>query len=1067
MSVATVADDATTRTANLLNSMALAILAGMALFAGFSAVVIREDAPLRLGVSALVMALEVGVLGAIRRGHVRTGAVLQTYGLWAVLAAYFATFTGGDTPGLGAFFVLIVAAHLLLDRPARLGFIGVVLVSMLVLAIGEQQGLLPLRPLPALGPITALGISALLMGLLAAVMQLAVGLLNQSLAQQAESNRALAASRADLERQVAARTADLRAANAQLQQEIEERTQALAALRLSEEKHRLLLDSIRSPVLAVRDDMRILYCNDAFAEMVDSPMASLEGQDLLALFPTFRDTRSHVAYLKALETGEAQDAEGPFGSRLLHARVYPTPWGILAIAEDVTERRKVEEERLRFASQLRTAAETAERLSAILDPEALLQETVELLQDRFNLYHVHVYLYDPESENLVVRAGSGDAGRALVAQRHAIPLAAERSLVARAAAAQAVVRVDDVAYEPAFLPNVLLPDTRSEVAIPLVARGRLVGVLDVQDDEPARFTPLDVDTFVTLAGQIAVAIENARLFEAQGRIQTDLSEARRRLDNLLDQMPQVMLYETGGGREHILGNTQAMLGYPLEKFTTDRGFFPSLINPEDNEQVGKVLADWSAAGRTDVLNLEFRCRRADGREIWVHDFMVNVAPEGEPPYLAGVLVDVTGQRQFIEKLRTAAEVGESLNSLLGPEAVLGEAVQLMQDRFELYHVHLYLYDKLSDALVVSAGSGPIGAQLVAAGHRIPMNAPRSLVAQAATSEDVVNVDDVRGDARFLPNPLLPETRSELALPLLARHGLVGVLDVQDNRPGRFTEADRDTFRILAGQIAIALENARVFDELRRVAERLKEVDRLKSEFLANMSHELRTPLNSIIGYAELILMGINGELDVETQQDVQAIYDNGQQLLTLINDLLDLAKIEAGRMRLEIEDVLVGPLLEEVRTTNAGLLLKKPIELSIEVEPSLPAIRCDRLRLQQILNNLVSNAVKFTEQGHIWLRAYRDGDGVAIEVEDTGIGIQDEDLGTIFDKFRQLDGSFTRRARGTGLGLAITHHLVKLHQGRIDVRSAPSRGTTFVVQLPIQPLDIESVLLSLENGESR
>jgi PAS domain S-box-containing protein len=1071
-----VGDAETTRTANLLHTIALASLIGLVLFVVLT-VSVGEHRWARIGTGCLIIALEIAVLVAVHRSHVAFASRLQTFGLWGILTGYSLALTGITFPGFGAFFVLVAMASLLLDRRTSVQFTGVVLSTTLLLAVFQARGVVPLYPLGEPDLIASLAIQLLLITMMAVLMQIATSLLNQALSDQAHGNRALEASRASLEAQVADRTAELSAVNAQLRQEVDERSAALEALQVSEEKHRLLLDSIRTPVLALNADMSILYCNDAYAEMVDTPMDRLEGRHLVELFPLFARTRSFAAFQQAIATGEPQTAEGEFvDGHYFQARVYPTPWGILSIAEDITERRRADIEREQFASQLRTAAETASRLSTILDPEDLVRETVDLVRERFDLYHVHLYLLDGTTGELVVRAGSGSVGRELEARGHRIPLGAGQSLVARAGASGQVVSVADVQSEPGFLPNAMLPETRSEVAVPLVTDHGLIGVLDVQDDQPGRFTAYDIDTFVTLAGQIAVAIEKARLFHDQQRTQEELRDARQRLHTLLESLPQVLLYETGGGREAIIGNTQAMFGYPIERFVEDRRFFPSLIHPDDSPRLDQGVAEWNASGKPDVLTQEFRSRRADGREIWIRDYMVGVKPEGGLPYMAGVLLDVTERREaeeerlrFIEQLRTAAEVGESLKTLLDPDALVHETVQLMRERFGLYHVHLYIYDKHQDALVVRAGSGEVGARLVASGHRIPLDAPASIVAQAALREELIKVDDVRSDARFLPNPLLPETRSELALPLMVRQDLIGVLDVQDNHPARFTAADLDTFRILAGQIAIALENARVFEELKRVAERLKEVDRLKSEFLANMSHELRTPLNSIIGYAELILMGINGEQDAETQQDVQAIFDNGQQLLMLINDVLDLAKIEAGRMRLEMEDMLVGPLLDEVRTSNAGLLLKKPIEMSIEVESALPAIRCDRLRVQQILNNLVSNAVKFTDRGHIWLRAYREGAMIAIEVEDTGAGIGDEDLGTIFEKFRQADGSYTRRARGTGLGLAITHHLVKLHHGRIDVRSQVGVGTTFTVRLPIHAhpfeLDVEPFLLAFGQGE--
>jgi signal transduction histidine kinase len=207
-------------------------------------------------------------------------------------------------------------------------------------------------------------------------------------------------------------------------------------------------------------------------------------------------------------------------------------------------------------------------------------------------------------------------------------------------------------------------------------------------------------------------------------------------------------------------------------------------------------------------------------------------------------------------------------------------------------------------------------------------------------------------------------------------------------------------------------------------------------------------------------MGIDGEMDPETQADVQAIYDNGQHLLQLISDILDLAKIEAGRLNLNFETVDVQPLLDEIVTSTNGLLLKrqKPVEFKVEVAEDLPAAQVDRLRLNQILNNLLSNAVKFTDEGHITLRAVSDDDHLCFEVEDTGIGIKPDDRERIFEQFRQADGSYKRRAEGTGLGLSITRYLVQMHGGTIVVASQPGQGSTFTVRLPLKRQTAEQVI---------
>jgi signal transduction histidine kinase len=282
--------------------------------------------------------------------------------------------------------------------------------------------------------------------------------------------------------------------------------------------------------------------------------------------------------------------------------------------------------------------------------------------------------------------------------------------------------------------------------------------------------------------------------------------------------------------------------------------------------------------------------------------------------------------------------------------------------------------------------------------------------------------------------------------------VVGVFDVQDDKPYRFSTSEVDVLNTLAAQTATSFRNASSFAEIQNAAERLREVDRLKSEFLSTMSHELRTPLNSILGYAEVMLMGIDGELPEKMQEDVEAIYDNGQQLLSLINDILDLTKIEAGQMTLNIQPIELVPLLEVCKTNNMGLLLKRnvPVEIQITVEQDLPVINVDRVRMSQILNNLVSNAIKFTDEGIIEIiaRYSQNEERVLIQVKDTGVGIAAENLPKLFSRFQQVDGSSTRRAEGTGLGLAITRHLVELHGGELFAESVLKEGSTFTISLP-------------------
>jgi signal transduction histidine kinase len=259
----------------------------------------------------------------------------------------------------------------------------------------------------------------------------------------------------------------------------------------------------------------------------------------------------------------------------------------------------------------------------------------------------------------------------------------------------------------------------------------------------------------------------------------------------------------------------------------------------------------------------------------------------------------------------------------------------------------------------------------------------------------------------------------------------------------------DTFSTLGGQIATALQNAAFVKEIQAVSESLREVNRTKDRFMSSMSHELRTPLNSIIGFSEVLLMGISGDLSAEVQADVQAIFDNGRHLLGIINDLLDLAKIESGTLALHLEPIEIAALFEDVRANNAGLLVDKPVEMLIQLEDDLPALQADPIRINQILNNLVSNAAKFTDEGSITLCAYRHNDQICLEVQDTGVGIHEDDLDRVFERFQQTDQDHARSAKGTGLGLDITRQLVELHGGRIKVRSKLGKGSVFGVYLKV------------------
>jgi signal transduction histidine kinase len=232
-------------------------------------------------------------------------------------------------------------------------------------------------------------------------------------------------------------------------------------------------------------------------------------------------------------------------------------------------------------------------------------------------------------------------------------------------------------------------------------------------------------------------------------------------------------------------------------------------------------------------------------------------------------------------------------------------------------------------------------------------------------------------------------------------------------------------------------------------QKLKEVDRLKDEFLANMSHELRTPLNSIIGFSGILVQDADQRLDDETKDDLQIIYQNGRSLLGLIDSILDLSKIEAGKMELELEEIDPVPLLDEVKAMAAGLVQRKPITLVYERPVESFRVMGDKARLRQVFTNLVGNAIKFTESGQVVVSARASGSMFLVRISDTGIGMSVDELDRLFRPFQQVDGSITRRFGGTGLGLAISQRFMTLMHGAIRVESRKGEGSVFEVEMPL------------------
>jgi signal transduction histidine kinase/CheY-like chemotaxis protein len=407
-----------------------------------------------------------------------------------------------------------------------------------------------------------------------------------------------------------------------------------------------------------------------------------------------------------------------------------------------------------------------------------------------------------------------------------------------------------------------------------------------------------------------------------------------------------------------------------------------------------------------------------------------------------------------DQLQTAAEIARESTATLALDTLLDRAVNLIQEGFHYYHVSTFLIDDRREKAIVRAATGEAGAEMRRTGHFLAVGS-KSIIGYVTHSGQSLVVNDVSQDQIHRAHPLLPETRAEIGIPLKIGEKVIGALDVQANTLNAFSAEDTSVLQILADQLAIAVENTRSYELSQSAVDEMRKADQLKSQFLANMSHELRTPLNSIIGFSRVILKGIDGPVTELQQQDLTAIYNSGQHLLNLINDILDLSKIEAGKMELNFEEnVNIGELANSVMSTVTGLVKDKPIRLSRDISTDLPTFRADPLKIRQVLLNLLSNAAKFTEQGSITLHAsIQTGPAghteVIVSVIDTGPGISPEDRKKLFQPFSQVDASATRKTGGSGLGLSISRHLVEMHGGKIGVESEVGQGSTFYFTLPI------------------
>ncbi len=525
--------------------------------------------------------------------------------------------------------------------------------------------------------------------------------------------------------------------------------------------------------------------------------------------------------------------------------------------------------------------------------------------------------------------------------------------------------------EPFVISNILdIPDSASAerneylregiqsiLCAPIALQNRSVGFVGLDSVNHQRnWTEEDIVT-LRLFGQIAIsALDRAKNQEALAKSEADLRA-------LFSSMEDVVLVVDKDARYvRIAPTNPSRLVRPPEELLGKR--MREVVDSETASRFEEAVT--RTLNTNEAVQIEYKL--PVGTETYW--FLANLT-KLDNENVFWVARDITERktaedaiRRRNEYLAVSAEIGKLVTSTLDLNSIFARTVNLIKDRFHFDSAGIYIVEETGFNAVLREATGTAGAEMKSRNYSHQVNT-KSVVGKVATEGQAVVVNDITTDPLHIYNPLLPDIKAEAAIPLRIGNRIIGVIHIQAVRKDVFTEDEISVLQTLADQVAVAIDNARSFELSQQAVMEMREIDRLKSQFLANMSHELRTPLNSIIGFSRVILKGIDGPVTELQQQDLTAIYNSGQHLLGLINDVLDLAKIEAGKMELAFDEVNMADVTSSVMSTMSGLVKDRPVQLKRIVEPNLPTVRADAIRIRQVMINLLSNASKFTDEGDI------------------------------------------------------------------------------------------------------
>jgi GAF domain-containing protein len=642
---------------------------------------------------------------------------------------------------------------------------------------------------------------------------------------------------------------------------------------------------------------------------------------------------------------------------------------------------------------------------------------------------------------------------------------------------------------------------RSALGVPMLKEGELVGVIGIFRQEVRPFTERQIELVMNFARQAVIAITNTRLLNElreslqQQTATADVLKVISRSTFDLKTILTTLIESAARLCEADIGTIARPIEGELYQFEATYGQSAALTDvlTKSPLKIGRGSVTGRAAlNRTTVHILDAQAdpdyELHDAQKIGDYHTMLGV-PLLREGNLVGVLglarktvraftdkqielvttfadqavIAIENVRLFdevqartrqlaqsVDELRALGDVSQAVNSTLDLATVLSTIVSRAVELSGTEAGAIYEFDEQQRELHLRSTYG-MSEELITALRDQHIGLGEPIVERAVTHREPVQVEDLATSPRTPAQDVIARAgfRALLVVPLLGRDEVVGALVVRRRIPGAFPQSTIDLLKTFAAQSVLAIQNAHLFTEIGDKSRQLEIASRHKSQFLANMSHELRTPLNAILGYTELILDNIYGETPDKMREVLDRLQANGKHLLGLINDVLDLSKIEAGELTLDLVDYSLKEVVQTVFTAVESLATGKKLALTIEVAPNLPRGHGDERRLVQVLLNLVGNAIKFTDNGEVAIEATKSDGSFTVAVRDTGPGIAPSDQDKIFGEFQQADNAATKRKGGTGLGLSIAKRIIGMHGGRIWVESEIGKGSTFAFTIPV------------------